>query len=383
MYELILSMKSNFAIHFSVDIIYEAETLVQQVFFLVTVIIYQSAYISEIALLGVLYLLLPHCSGHPDRESKPRLWKSLQTGHTIFLAILSSIWAAALALKIKYQVDFVTSYYVYDYDSTVKPFVRLDTSYSILYFFATLEVVTWAVVGFVNREKRSEHGQVLTILLAAICFPLFIRSVYLMADVIYEELQQHTGSRQLSLATNIIYILTSLPIYAAIVAICRALVKKHAAVPPYHQDPDHMHYNPNHWANGGNNNGAMTHDPSKPHMAAHEALPPPMYSQQPQPMMQQQQQQGQGHYPPQLQMHPQMAAVYQQPMQQQQQHHHPNQNQTQQPLYNQQQHHPYQNPAYSPYHHQQQQQQATMIPQQQQQRVQSPPLQYEMGGGEV
>ncbi|KAL9577477.1 MAG: hypothetical protein Q9212_006337, partial [Teloschistes hypoglaucus] len=251
---------SNFAIHFATDIIYENETRVQQVFFLINLIIYQSGYIAEIALLGVLYLLLPHCSGHPDREGKPRLWRGLQIGHAIFLAILSILWAAAFALKIKYQVDFVTGDYL-DYDSVVEPFVRLDTSYAILYFFGTLEVVAWAVVGFVNKEKRSEHGQVsrylnphsnppfpppqsrliapqnLTTLLASISLPLSIRSLNNMADVIYEELHHHPPTPKLNLATNIVYILTSLPIYAGIVAISRHIVKKQGPMMPY-QDPN-------------------------------------------------------------------------------------------------------------------------------------------------
>ncbi|KAL9583491.1 MAG: hypothetical protein Q9203_005062 [Teloschistes exilis] len=342
---------ANFAIHFSVDIIYENETRVQQVFFLIITILYQSAYIVEIALLGVLYLLLPHCSGHPDRDSKPRLWRGLQIGHAIFLVILSILWAAALALKIKYQVDFVTSnYYDYDFHSIVKPFVSLDTSYSILYFFAAIEIVAWAVVGFVNKEKRSEHGKNLTTFLAAISLPLFIRSLYLMADVIYEELHQHTSTAQLALATNIVYILTTLPIYTGIVTICRDLVRKQGPVMPY-QDPNLV--GPAYWGGG---------DPSKNPMAVHEggAPPPPVYSQGGYP--------SQGYYPQQQQP--------QQPMMSYQQ-------QQQYPNPQQQYQHPCQNPAYDPYQHQhapspplpfhQQQQRQSTIPQQHH-ASSSPPL---------
>ena len=45
-----------------------------------------------------------------------------------------------------------------------------------------------------------------------------------MADVIYEELLGHYGSVRLELATDIVYILTTLVIYAGIVAICRSLI---------------------------------------------------------------------------------------------------------------------------------------------------------------
>ncbi|KAI4199365.1 MAG: hypothetical protein LQ350_004654 [Teloschistes chrysophthalmus] len=339
--------RCNFAIHFSTDIIYENETRVQQVFFLIDLILYQSGYISEIALLGVLYLLLPHCSGHPDREGKPRLWRGLQIGHAIFLAILSILWAAAFALKIKYQVDFVTGDY-YDYESVLEPFLKLDTTYSILYFFATLEVAAWAVVGFVNKERRSEHGQNLTTLLAAISLPLSIRSLYSMADVIYEELHHHTSTPKLNLATNIVYILTSLPIYAGIVAICLDLVRKQGPVMPY-QDPNVAYW-------GGDQMGGK------------EGAPPPVYSQ--------------GGYPqqpmPYQQMHPQQQQMaYQQPHQQ---YGNPQQ----------QYQRPFENPACHPYQHQhapsppqsspplhQHQHQPTMPQQHQAPAPASPPLPYQ------
>lgn len=150
----------SFAIHFSVDIIYELRSEVQQVYFLITSIIYQSGYISEISLLGVLYLLLPHCSWHPDRQSKPRLWKGLQTGHAIFICVLSVLWVAAFALKIKYQVDFVIGNPFSEFHSVVEPYQKIDTVYAILYFLGSFEVLAWSVLGVVDSKKRKEKGQV-------------------------------------------------------------------------------------------------------------------------------------------------------------------------------------------------------------------------------
>ncbi|KAL8863785.1 MAG: hypothetical protein Q9174_007546, partial [Haloplaca sp. 1 TL-2023] len=97
----------SFGIRFSTSMIYELRSSVQQIFFLVITILYQSAYLAEISLLGTLYLLLPHCSGHPTRDSKPRIWKTLQVVHALFIGLLGVIWVSAMALKIKYQVDFV------------------------------------------------------------------------------------------------------------------------------------------------------------------------------------------------------------------------------------------------------------------------------------
>lgn len=98
----------TFAIHFIVDILFGVRAVVQVVFFLIITIIYQSAYLAEISLLGVLYILLPDCSRHPSRQSNPnRMWKGLQTAHAIFIFILVALWLSAMALKIKYQVDSV------------------------------------------------------------------------------------------------------------------------------------------------------------------------------------------------------------------------------------------------------------------------------------
>ncbi|KAL8687561.1 MAG: hypothetical protein Q9218_006305, partial [Villophora microphyllina] len=355
-----LMLFADLAIHFSVDIIYEAESAVQQVFFLIITIIYSSAYISEIALFGVIYLLLPHCSGHPSRETKPRLWKGVQTGHAIFLTILSVLWAAGFALKIKYQVDFVTNG-SFEYSTVISPFQKLDTAYAILYFFCTLEIVVWSILGFIDKGKRTppppkkmninNRGQVLTmlptksltILLSTISLPLFIRSVYMTFDVIYEELQNHSGSHALWLATDIIYVLTSLLIYAGIVAICRLLAKS----PPY-QDPNHGNpaYDPNFW---GRNNNGTPHDPKNNN-------PPPVYERgayQPVAQGMVVQQPG-GQYSP----HQGQQMGYYQPVQHQQ---YPNQGQYQQPYEHQQ---PYQNAGFPQY-----QQQAPT------QQVHSPPPQ--------
>ncbi|KAL8823969.1 MAG: hypothetical protein Q9170_008281 [Blastenia crenularia] len=178
-----------------------------------------------------------------------------------------------MALRIKYQVDAVIGDPYDFYDSymqdTVRPFQKLDTAYAILYFFGALEIAGWSALGLINAFKSGETDRTKPILLSLIAGPLLLRSAYQMGITIYIELQEHGGSRQIFLTTPIIYNLTSLVIYAAIVAIARSIVKSDQ--PPFnpnHVDPS---YDPNFW--GRNGNQAPNLDP-KNQMAVNEVAPP-------------------------------------------------------------------------------------------------------------
>lgn len=161
-------------------------------------------------------------------------------------------------------------------------------------------------------------------MLALVAAPLLLRSAFIMGDTIYEVLLRGYGGKRLWLATDIIYNLTTLAIYAGIVAIARHFAK---STGPNGLNPT---YDPNYNWNG---TGLPPHDPAaKPNMAVHESGPPPLYQQgnfQPAPYNQQ------GHGNVQYTLPPQHQ-------------------QYQQPYLNQQQQQPYPN---QPQQHQQQQQQ--------------------------
>lgn len=150
------------------------------------------------------------------------------------------------------------------------------------------------------------------ILPAAVAAPLLLRSTYEMGITISDELQQRSSTRGLFLARDIVYTLTSLAVYAGIVAICWNIVR--SGPPP--PDPSSDSYDPNFWPADGNQ--VANHDPKNP-MAVNVAAAPPAN-------------QYAGHYTPQQsQQQQQQHMQYQQPpyanqapYQQQQQQPYPN-----------------------------------------------------------
>lgn len=146
---------------------YGVEAVVQQIFFLIIAIIYESENLALISLLVILYLLLPQCSDHFGRlHDKPRLWKGLRAAHAVVIFVLVALWLPAMALHIKYQVDSVIGdpydFYRHEWSEVVRPFAKLDTALVIIYFFAVLEIVGWSVLGLVDVMKRQEKKQVST-----------------------------------------------------------------------------------------------------------------------------------------------------------------------------------------------------------------------------
>ncbi|KAI4221177.1 MAG: hypothetical protein L6R36_007093, partial [Xanthoria steineri] len=255
----------SFAIQFTVSIIYGAADEVQVIFFLIVTIIYESSYLAEISLLLVLYLLLPYCTSHPSRHGdKPRLAKNLKFGHAIFLFILVALWLSMLALRIQYQVEQVIGD-PYTFRQILRTTGRISTAYTILYFFGSLEILAWSLRGLI--KKRTQHARATLFVLALIAAPLLFRSTYIMGATIYESLLRRYGGKRLWLATDIVYNLTTLAIYAGIVAIARHFAK---TADPLHAS--NLAYDPNANWNGA---GLPPHnDASKPNMAVHESAPP-------------------------------------------------------------------------------------------------------------
>ncbi|KAL8648851.1 MAG: hypothetical protein Q9210_004754 [Variospora velana] len=266
-HRLHLTLVRYFAIRFTAAVMYEVGGAVQVVYFLINQIIYESGYIAEITLLVVLYLLLPHCTSHPDPpKNRPSLRKGAKIIHAILILILVALWLAAMGLKIKYQVDRVIGDYSFYGSSSVRSFNKIDAAYAILYFFAALEIVAWSTLSFINAKKQSQSVQLPLILLAAIAAPLLLRSTYIMGTTIHDELLERSVTPGLYLANDIIYNLGSLATYGGIVAICW----KTARSSPPSGDPNHS-YDPNFWAAGGNQ--VANHDPKNP-MAVNVAAPP-------------------------------------------------------------------------------------------------------------
>ncbi|KAL9037950.1 MAG: hypothetical protein Q9180_003427 [Flavoplaca navasiana] len=264
-----LALFVTFAIAFIDNIMSEAMATVQVIYYLIATIIFESSYLAEISLLLVLYILLPYCTLHPDRTGqKPRIAKTLKICHAIFLFILVVLWLAMLALRIQSQVEIVIGD-PWVTRSNSRSIGRIWTAYAILYFFGSLEILAWSLLSLI--KKRTEHGRTTLYMLALIAAPLLLRSTYMMGYVIHVALLQKLrryGGQQLLLATDIIYNLTTILIYAGIVVIARYFSKTTPAPganPTY--DPNDQIWND---PNTGN---------AKPNMAVHESAPPPVYQQ--------------------------------------------------------------------------------------------------------
>ncbi|KAL8996425.1 MAG: hypothetical protein Q9169_004073 [Polycauliona sp. 2 TL-2023] len=337
------------AINFTVSIISGAAEQVQIVFFLIMVIIFESSYLAEISLLLVLYILLPYCTPHPSRTGdKPRIAKILKIGHGIFLLLLTALWLPMFAMKIQGQVELVIGD-PWTYRRLRRTTARIMTAYTVLYVFGSLEIAAWSILGLI--KQRTQRGKTHLILLASIAAPLLLRSLYVMADTIYENLQLHYGGRRLWLATDIIYNLTTILIYAGIVAIARYF----ATTNNIPGSSANAVYDPHQSWNGP---GLPPHDPAKPDMAVHESAPPPVYQQ--------------GNFQP---VHGHGNVQYTMPSPPP-----PQQHQQQQQYLNQQSYPNHSQPIYNPQQQQQQQQphqyQGYYTPQHQQIRSpQSPPPQ--------
>ncbi|KAL8913478.1 MAG: hypothetical protein Q9172_007277 [Xanthocarpia lactea] len=245
-----------FAINIANTIIYEVADEVQVIYFLVRTIILESNNVAEISLLLVIYLLLPHCSSHPSRHGgRPRTAKALRIGHAIFLFILLALWLSMFALRIRRTAD------------------RVATTYAIVYFLGTLEILAWSIMGTMRfLKERTNHGQLF--MLALIAFPLVFRSTFLMGSLISDLRGQLSGSG-VPLANEIIYDLGTVAIYAGIVAIGRHFAKS-PQPPPAPNGMNPTYGPPNFW----NGPGLPPHHAAKPNMVVHEVAPPPLYHQQ-------------------------------------------------------------------------------------------------------
>ena len=131
------------------------------IYFLIRTIILESSNLAEVSLLLVIYLLLPHCSGHPSRHGdRPRTAKALRIGHAIFLFILLALWLSMFALRIRYQVEFVIGD-PWTWRSLRRTTDRISTTYTIIYFLGTLEILAWSIMGTMRfLKERTDRGKV-------------------------------------------------------------------------------------------------------------------------------------------------------------------------------------------------------------------------------
>ncbi|KAL8903897.1 MAG: hypothetical protein Q9171_007240 [Xanthocarpia ochracea] len=267
-----------FAINIANTIIYEVAEEVQVIYYLVRTIIVEASTLAEISLLLVIYLLLPHCSSHPSRHGdRPRMAKALRIGHAIFLFILLALWLSMFALRIRYQVEFVTGN-PWNWRLFRRTTDRISTTYTIVYFLGTLEILAWSIMSAMRfLKERTDRGQVQLFMLALIAIPLLLRSTFIMGVVVSDYRGRLTGGRGIWLASEIIYILTTLAIYAGIVAIGRHFAKSpQPPLAPNGVNPSYGPNGPNFW----NGPGLPPHHAAKPNMVVHEVAPPPLYHQQ-------------------------------------------------------------------------------------------------------
>ena len=145
---------SYFAFLFSASIIYENNTDVANVFFIIQTLIYASGYVAEILLLLTIYTILLQCFAHPNRPEDPKSKhkSTILVLHIILCAILAAVYISYFALRIRDTVGRVENGRIY------APSYALVTSkvlvtYRVLYFVASLEVTLATVYLTVNAQK--------------------------------------------------------------------------------------------------------------------------------------------------------------------------------------------------------------------------------------
>ena len=150
---------SSFAFNFSVDIIYEDDTNVANVFFLVQAIIYAAAYVAEMFLLLTIYTILLQCfvQPHSPDDTKRKQMGTIFKLHIILCIILAALYVAYWVLELRYTVEGVVQnfgdgvFYAVDRKPVIN---QLLVAYRALYVVASVEVILSTLFLAVNAQKH-------------------------------------------------------------------------------------------------------------------------------------------------------------------------------------------------------------------------------------
>ena len=157
--KLLLTTIRSFGFGFAEDILYEAQTAVVIVFFMIAVILDSTVYIAGIWLLATVYSLLHHCLIHPN-DARHSTESVILKMHYLFCGILFALYLAILAFDIRDGVVTINRYcdplfLQYSTTRTIPVDNKLDVAFSALYFVASIEVLLGSIWVLLTARK---HG---------------------------------------------------------------------------------------------------------------------------------------------------------------------------------------------------------------------------------
>ena len=150
-------------------ILSELELWVAAVFYLISSILYSTAYIAEILQLATVFAVLAQLNKriipYDSLAKNPFLW-----GYSLFCAILFVLYLSILALHIQYYVQTTEageySYFIYGSYSDFEQYKRLlltankiNIAYNALYFVASLVVLGLAILTLMRSLKAQASKQ--------------------------------------------------------------------------------------------------------------------------------------------------------------------------------------------------------------------------------
>ena len=154
----------SFGFNFAEGILYEAQTAVVNVYFVIAAILDSTTYVAEVWLLATVYSLLYHCLIDPN-DTKHSSKNVILQLHYTFCGVLFVLYLAILAFDIKDVVDAVNRYgdphyRQYARARTIPVENKLDVAFSALYFVASVEVLLGSVWAMITVHKRGLPAKV-------------------------------------------------------------------------------------------------------------------------------------------------------------------------------------------------------------------------------
>ena len=156
-------------------ILWETETVVAAVYYLISSILYSFAYLADIFLLVTIFALLTQLNKRialSNFLTKPQfIWT-----YSIFCTILFALYLAILALRIQYHVEATQNgfYSLYNYDVSYSDYdyyvqilyktAKINIAYNALYMVASLSVLGLATSTATHLLKEQNAKQKLVLL---------------------------------------------------------------------------------------------------------------------------------------------------------------------------------------------------------------------------
>ena len=131
-------------------ILFDQEATVAIVYLLIASILSGAGWVSEIALLGFIYILIATCLQEPG--AKGAFKNTLKFTSLVIITILFALFAAIYALRIKFEVNQVINIDAINPDD---PLVwhKVNIAYDAVIVCASLEILALAILIFLRARK--------------------------------------------------------------------------------------------------------------------------------------------------------------------------------------------------------------------------------------